>query len=148
MGCASMHNMRKDFKQELERLARIRFGEKWASRLAKVAGLSHTTIPRLLNGREDRPSDVANLRLRTLQAISIALGVEPTYWFEIHANTIPGRDMWGDLIVTHGLITEVEALLLSELLYSHRRATDSQKKGLSSHVTNLAEYIRKKRKKA
>ena len=148
MGCASMHIMRKDFKQELERLARIKFGEKWPNRLAGAAGLSHTTIPRLIEGRNDRPTDPANITLRTIMSISIALGVSPTYWFEIQTNTVPGRDMWGNLILTHGLITEVEALLLSELLYSHRRATDSQRQGLSSHVTNLAEYIRKRRKKA
>ncbi len=143
-----MHNMRKDFKQELVRLAKIKFGERWANRLARTAGLSHTTIPRLTEGRNDRPADPANVSIRTIEAISIALGVAPTYWFEMQTNTVPGRDAWGDLIVTHGLITEVEALLLSELLYSHRRATDSQRQGLSSHVTNLAEYIRRKRKKA
>jgi transcriptional regulator with XRE-family HTH domain len=137
--------LRSDFAKEVIRLAELEFGPERGTlnRLATAMRVSRSTLSRLIEGKAGGLVSMNNVTLKTLQALSTCLRVSTTHWFEQTAKTVPGKDLWGSIVSAHPNVTAEEGNLVTGLLWTLRHSNDGQRKGMTSHISNLSDFVRK-----
>ena len=136
-----MHNMRPDLPKALaEQMKKEGFENPY--QLSLEAEVAHTTVLQCLSKRRDRKP---NPEVQTLIKLARTLRVSITFFFYQKFQTIPGSDLWGEIISCVGDIANEEvqaALKFFEVLGS---GPENAKTGLVSHLNSI--HIERRRRK-